>query len=208
MFRNPGREIQFNGTIRLAKFPMKTGRAGWVLVGGRSSRMGVDKALLDVGQGALALHAVRLVAEVCETAALVGDPEKYGSLGFPVIPDNVPGFGPLGGIETALSRSAAEWNLIVACDMPLISVEIFERLFSSAPGFDCAVPRHANGLVEPLCAVYARGCHAAVAEALAAGVRRVTDGLRSLAVRYVQTGGEASFANLNTPEDVRKYRNG
>ena len=181
-------------------------RAGWVLAGGRSTRMGRDKALLDLGSGPLAARAAGLVAQACGNATVVGDPARYANLGFPAIPDNQPGLGPLSGIEAALAATDSDWNLIVACDMPLLNPAIFEALFAAlADGGDCALPRHPDGRVEPLCAVYHRRCHYAVQTALASGIRRVTDGLKSLAVRYVQTESGDPFTNLNTPGDLRQF---
>jgi molybdopterin-guanine dinucleotide biosynthesis protein A len=184
-------------------------RAGWVLAGGRSTRMGRDKALLDLGSGPLVVQTASLVAQTCGSATLVGDPERYASLGFPVIPDNQPGLGPLSGIEAALAATTSEWNLIVACDMPLLNPAIFEALFLAlADGGDCALPQHPDGRVEPLCAVYRRRCHPAIQTALGCGIRKVTDALKALAVRYVQTALGDSFTNLNTPQDVRKFSDG
>lgn len=188
---------------------MKPDRAAWVLVGGRSSRMGTDKAFLNTGKGPLAAHVAELAAEVCPAVTLVGDPTLYASLGFPVIPDNHTGLGPLGGIEAALKASPAEWNLIVACDMPALDAVLLESLFTAAEGFDCALPQHPDGRLEPLCAVYNKRGHAAIEAALAAGIRKVTEGLKSgLKVNYVLTDREAAFANWNTPQDIRNPTHG
>jgi molybdopterin-guanine dinucleotide biosynthesis protein A len=173
--------------------------------------MGLDKALLPFEGRPLALRVADEVANVCGSVALVGDPEKYGHLGLPVAPDEFPGLGPLAGIETALRVTATDWNLIVACDMPALDPSIFGQLFEAClagGNADAALPQYPGGRVEPLCAVYHRRCHAAIRAALLAGVRKVTDSLRALELRYVRVASDAPFANLNTPEDLRKYTNG
>jgi len=185
-------------------------RAGWVLVGGRSSRMGQDKALIEVEGRPLALRVADSLFLSCNTVSIVGDPARYATLGLPVIPDNFPGQGPLAGIEAALRATSADWNLIAACDMPSLDSTVFASLFST--GCDCAVPRYADGSVEPLCSVYHRRCHRAVVAALESGIRRVTDALRHLesecfSVGYVTITDNAPFRNLNTPEELRSYRN-
>jgi len=76
--------------------------AGWILVGGRSSRMGRDKAWAESDGRALALRVADKVARVCGTVSLVGNPALYGDLGLPVISDRLPGEGPLAGIDTVL----------------------------------------------------------------------------------------------------------
>ncbi|MGD1069527.1 MAG: molybdenum cofactor guanylyltransferase [Bryobacteraceae bacterium] len=185
--------------------------AGWVLTGGRSSRMGVDKALIAVEGQPLALRVAAEVAKVCGSVALVGDPDRYRHLGLPVVPDEFPGLGPLAGIEAALRVTESEWNLIVACDMPALNPFIFRDLLAAClvdGAVDGAVPEYADGRLEPLCALYHQRCHPVIRAALDAGVRKVTDSLRSLEIRYVRVASDAPFANLNTPEELRKYTNG
>jgi len=186
-------------------------RAAWVLAGGRSTRMGTDKARAESGGRALALRVADEAAAVCGSVSLVGDPLLYAELGLPVIADRFPGQGPLGGMEAALAATTRDANLILACDMPAIRPGLLEELFSGVG--DCVVPRHDDGRLEPLCAVYRRSCHPAIQAALAAGIRKVTDALRlfaqhSLAIRYLRVSDPAAFANLNTPEDWRRYHHG
>ncbi|HZL56975.1 MAG TPA: molybdenum cofactor guanylyltransferase [Bryobacteraceae bacterium] len=186
-------------------------RAGWILAGGRSSRMGTDKALIEIEGRPLALRIADELAKSCGSVSLVGDPALYGTLGLPVVRDTFPGQGPLAGIEAALGASALEWNLIVACDMPALDSATIESLFA---GFaDCSVPEYADGRLEPLCAVYRRRCHAAIRTAIESGIRRITDALLYLrdegfAIRYVRVANRAPFANLNTPDEMRRYLNG
>ena len=184
-------------------------RAGWVLTGGASSRMGFDKALAEIEGRAMAALVAETAAKVCEMVSLVGDPARYGGLGLPVIPDNFPGCGPLAGMEAALGATTGEWNLIVACDMPALDMAVLTRLF--AEGADCAVPQYEDGMVEPLCAVYHRRCHSAIRAALEGGVRKVTDALgmlqaQALVVRYVRVEQRDAFANLNTTRDLADYQ--
>jgi molybdopterin-guanine dinucleotide biosynthesis protein A len=189
-----------------------TNNAGWILVGGRSTRMGRDKAFLEVDGRALVLRVAETIAPFCGTVTLLGEPAVYGVLGLPVIPDQFPGAGPLAGIEAALRCTTADRNLIVACDMPSLDPSVLAALFA-ADG-DCAVPEYEDGRLEPLCAVYHRRFHAAILEALQSGVRAVKDVLRGeqskahVAVRLVRVSSPAAFENLNTPEDVRKYSHG
>ncbi len=109
-------------------FDMK--RAGFVLAGGSSSRMGRDKALLRYGSATLIQHVAERVATAVGSATLVGSPARYARLGYPVVPDNFLDGGPLAGIQAALAASAADWNLVVACDMPGVTVEFLEGLLA------------------------------------------------------------------------------
>ena len=172
--------------------------------------MGTDKALIEVAGQPLVLLAASRIAEVCGKVSIVGDPAKYGKFGLPAIADRFPGQGPLAGIEAALRTTDTDWNLIVACDMPALEPAILERLFSA--GADCALPEYPDHTVEPLCAVYHRRCHAEILTAIEQGIRKVTDALAHLelnhAITYISVSSAESFANLNTPEELRRYRNG
>src|SRR5258708_22440353 len=143
--------------------------AGFVLVGGRSSRMGRDKALLPAGSRTLVEQIADAVGQACGSITLIGPPERYAFLGLPVMPDAAPGLGPLGGLCTALRATRAEWNLMVACDMPGLTSEFLRELIQAAvrAGKDCLVPETDRGL-EPLCAVY----HARVLRAAEAALER------------------------------------
>ena len=102
--------------------------------------MGRDKALMPWHGSTLLETAVAKVREAAGNAAILGSPELYGHLGFPVLADRVPDCGPLAGLDAALAQTRAEWNLILACDMPLITTDLLGSLLRSAEG-DAVVPR-------------------------------------------------------------------
>jgi molybdenum cofactor guanylyltransferase len=192
---------------------MKGGRqfAGFVLAGGNSSRMGRDKALLELNGVSLIARAARLAVSVAESATIIGANDAYRSLGLHVVADDWPGFGPLGGIATALRVSDAPWNLIVACDLPYLTKAWLEFLVRSATradaGVGAIVPMNERG-AEPLCAVYAKECEPAIRSALEGGTRKVTDGLANLRVKYLEPavwkGFDSEgllFKNMNSPGD-------
>jgi molybdopterin-guanine dinucleotide biosynthesis protein A len=173
--------------------------------------MGRDKALLDIGGTPLALRVAAQIGKICDPVSLVGDPFRYGHLGLPVVPDAFPGEGPLAGIEAAVRCTTADFNLIVACDMPELNASVLEALFAALEReaqAECALPKYDDGGTEPLCAVYHRRCHPAILNALKAGVRRVKDVLQTLELTYISVAANAPFANLNTPDDLRKYTHG
>ena len=178
-----------------------------MLAGGKSSRMGRDKALLPFRGGALAGHVAAAVAAAAGCVTLIGDPQKYGHLGYPAMPDRSPGVGPLGGIESALSYTEADWNLVVACDMPGISVEFLRGLLDAAERLEAAalVPLGPSGRLEPLSAVYHRRCLEPVRRALDTGVRKITDVLAGLDVARWSVDDDGVFENLNTPEEWACY---
>jgi molybdenum cofactor guanylyltransferase len=192
--------------------------AGFILAGGKSSRMGVDKGLLEIAGVPMIARAARLVeSAVGSPVVLVGTPEKYRGLGLRAIADDWPGCGPLGGIATALRASGAEWNLIVACDLPYLTREwlqyLLQRACDSAEEAVVArnlTPANRRG-AEPLCAMYHKGGEPELRRALQRGVRKVTDGLAELRVEMIEPakwkGFDSDgllFKNVNTPADYEE----
>lgn len=174
-----------------------------MLTGGRSSRMGCDKALLPFRGGTLIEAVAAIVARSAGSATLVGRPETFGALGFAVIPDVYPGEGPLGGILTALRHSGADWNLITACDMPALNCGVLENLLETAERLDAdaLLPLGPAGLWEPLCAVYHRRTMEALEARFAAGVRKVSAALEAVRAVPCPVVEVSCFQNINTPEE-------
>jgi molybdenum cofactor guanylyltransferase len=112
--------------------------AGFILAGGRSSRMGRDKAMLEIDGITMIDRAVDLIRRAGVEPVVVGSFGEFPrSIGARVIPDDWPGAGPLGGIATALRNTEAPWNLVMACDMPYVTREWLEFLMDRA----CASPQ-------------------------------------------------------------------
>src|SRR5579864_5425717 len=104
----------------------------FLLVGGKSSRMGRDKALLEINGAPLVQRAADLLAPLVSKITLVTsatvpaeptDTNRYSNFGLPTLTDRWPNAGPLGGIATALAAAQSPWCLILACDMPFITNE-------------------------------------------------------------------------------------
>lgn len=179
--------------------------AGFVLVGGRSSRMGQDKARLRLGSRLLVEEIAAKVAAATAHVALVGPPERYADLPFECLRDLHPGLGPLAGIETALAADRSEINLICGCDMPGLETDWLEKLVVTArrTRARCVVTRDAAGKVHPLCAVYRNECLPFVRRALAARRLRLLDFLKELPVIEMHTS--STIGNLNTPQDLAAH---
>lgn len=184
-----------------------------ILAGGRSSRMGSDKALLEVGGDAILRRTAALLGPLVDELFVVADNvAAYAPLGLPVLPDLVTGRGSLGGIMTAVARAANPRVLCVACDMPLLTPGVLSLLLDAArPEHDAVIPRPVRP--EPLCALYDRRLLPALERAVAAGRLRIMDALAGAQIRFVDAGELArvdpalrSFTNVNTPEELAAAR--
>lgn len=171
--------------------------------------MGQDKALLQFQGAALISHVAQAVREAAGSVVLVGNPERYGFLGYPVVRDRLPGRGPLGGIYTALRVSKTEWNLVVACDMPGISAPVLTALLNrtAISGGRCVAAMGNNGEPEPLCAVYHRGCLPVLASALRDKRFKMKDLLKELDAE-TQVVEPVALANVNTPAEWKEFEEG
>jgi molybdopterin-guanine dinucleotide biosynthesis protein A len=188
--------------------------AGFILAGGESSRMGRDKALLELNGEALIVRVTRLLELVADGCAVIGDSIRLEGLALRTIADDYPGAGPLGGIATALRASQAEWNLIVACDLPYLTQEWLEFLIGRAvrSGADAVLPMNERG-AEPLCAVYRKQAEAEIRAALDRGTRKVTDGLADVRIEFIELGEWKGFdsdgllfKNMNSPADYEEAK--
>jgi molybdopterin-guanine dinucleotide biosynthesis protein A len=188
------------------------GVTGFVLAGGASRRMGRDKALLEYqGRPAAAVLAARL-SEATGEVTLIGDPERYAHLGFPVVGDRVPGLGPMGGLATALGLQAADWNLVIACDFLHVTSDLLKELAARAlasPDLDCvaaALPGSEPGAgPQPLCAAYHARLAGHVTRCLQSKHLKMKDFLAEIRTGTVAVRDPAVLANLNTPGDWARH---
>jgi molybdopterin-guanine dinucleotide biosynthesis protein A len=182
--------------------------SGFVLTGGRSSRMGRDKALLPFGGGLLGGRIAGVVASVCGSAMVVGDPALHAGLGCEVVADLHPGIGPLGGIEAALAASPTPWVLVTACDMPALSAEFLNQLFDELAALrtsgeepDALLPIPPGGPANPLCGLYHQRLLPRVREAIASGDFKVTRALNGTRLALLPVDDGQPLRNANTPEE-------
>ena len=176
--------------------------------------MGQDKALLPWKGSTLIGSVAREVRLAAGNVTLIGSgslaEERYGNLGFPVISDILEGRGPLGGLHAALSATTADWNVLVACDMPGVTHQLLEELLTAAEdaGSDALVPQTPGGL-EPLCAVYHARLLPAVESAIQSSLLKMHDFVSIIQARLWPVSQAGFFRNLNTPEELtHEHRSG
>jgi molybdopterin-guanine dinucleotide biosynthesis protein A len=185
----------------------------YVLAGGRSVRMGSDKAFLELAGRSLLARALDLARAVTPHVRIVGDPEKFAAFA-PVVSDLYSGRGPLGGIHAALSNSATDFNLILAVDLPFLDPRFLHYLVAEAQSATATVTVPlAAGHLHPLCAMYRKQFVIAAEGALAEGRNKVDALFSEIPLRIldepelVTAGFNLSiFRNLNSPEDWQQAK--
>ncbi|MDD2500058.1 MAG: molybdenum cofactor guanylyltransferase [Geobacter sp.] len=180
---------------------------GVILVGGKSRRMGLDKAFLVVDGVPIIERLLSSLQGCFKHLLLVGDqPERFGPYNIPVVPDIYPG-SSLGGLYTGLHAAKTDRIFVASCDIPFPNPELIRLICAEAEGYDAVVPATENGL-EPLFALYGKSCLAAMQAALEAEQYRITEVLQQLQTRTIgpellariDLGGR-SLLNLNTPDE-------
>lgn len=192
----------------------RAGAAAVILAGGRSTRLGRDKASeLLLGRTLLQRAVERVAPLVSGTVVVRAEGQALPSLDrdVTVAGDVYPGTGPLGGIYSGLIATDAGRCLVVACDMPLLSAPLIAHLLSLAAAHDVVMP--VLSYPEPLHAVYVRACVEPVRRAIEAGRLKITNFLGEVDVRYVKEDEcrafdpeLRSFMNANTEEALAAVR--
>jgi molybdenum cofactor guanylyltransferase len=190
--------------------PSRPAATAVVLAGGKSSRLGADKALLLLEGQPLIARTVRQLFPLSDDLIVVtNSPERFEPLGLPVrlVADERPGEGSLMGIYSGLKAARHPYALVVACDMPFLNRPLLDYMLSIMPSCDVVVPRLA-GMLEPLHAVYSRTCLPWMARLLDQGQRKIITFFPYVKVRYVEEDEinrfdslHLSFMNINTPQD-------
>ncbi|HVO79806.1 MAG TPA: molybdenum cofactor guanylyltransferase [Terriglobales bacterium] len=180
----------------------------FILAGGKSTRMGADKAFLQLEGRTLLARALEMTHSVTQEVRVVGSAAKFSSFGN-VIEDVYPERGPLGGIHAALRSAASELNLILAVDLPFIEPRFLEYLAAQARETTAAVtvPR-AGGGWQPLCAIYRRQFASVAEQSLLQGGNKIDPLFAQVETRVVEATelsklgfSENMFQNLNSPEE-------
>jgi len=192
---------------------LKTGCV--ILAGGKGRRLGREKAWVELDGKSLLQHAVSnlefLNSEIVIVKAPEGElPPVSAGVNLKVVQDSVGGKGPLAGILWGLVNSKYRYNLIVACDMPLLNKDLVKYMISSVEDYDAVVPRLGK-YREPLQTVYSKDCISEIEKQLKQDRLKV-DGLFSeVRTRFVESSeierfdaAHLSFMNINTLADLKR----
>lgn len=180
-----------------------------ILAGGQSTRMGVDKAFVNVsGQPLVERVLARVEGLADETLISANQPDAFAHLGLPVYPDILPGKAALGGIYTAISKARGEHVLVVAVDMPFLNRDLLAYLLSLREGYDVVAPR-LDGYPQATHAVYGKACLDPIRRKLDVDRLKIIGFYDEVRVRYVDEDEMRPFdpdlrslVNVNTPADL------
>lgn len=182
----------------------------FILAGGASRRMGTDKSQLVINQQTFTERIAETLLKITASVTVVGRAPDGSP--FRTVPDVYPQWGALGGLHAALSAGDREWAIVVACDLPLVTSELFVYLANQRLDHDAVVPVQEDGRPQPLAALYrVEPCLQSAAELIETGHRRPLDLLEAVKTRWVAFAeirnldqAARFFVNINTPEDYHQ----
>ena len=195
--------------LYICNMPEQKAITAIILAGGKSSRMKEDKGLVYFNGKMLVEHVIASAKKITNHIIFITANPAYRQFGYPCIEDEMKEKGPLGGIFTGLVHSSTQKNLVIGCDMPFLSQNIFIGLINNCEGVDALLTEH-KGKAEPLCAIYDRSCLPHFRQRLEQNQLKITDALEGLNIRVISFDKEDwfvgnEFANINSIEELRKY---
>ncbi len=198
-----------------------------ILSGGKSSRMGVNKSLLKLGNATLIERTANLMNSIFkEVIIITNSPEEYSFLQIPIYEDVYKGIGPLGGIHAGLIYSKTEMNFIISCDMPLVTKNLIEFIINFNTDKLITITK-ADGFIQQLCGLYSKKTLTEIVRVIEEDnstqaehnhqkkcvckvlqlVKNLNAEIIDIADKY-ESYEEGMFLNMNKPEDfeIVKYK--
>lgn len=184
----------------------KTDITGIILAGGKSSRMGTDKGFMIFNGKPFAKYSIDAVKSFVSNIIIASNHSEYDNFGLKRVADFIEDAGPLAGIYTGLKHSKTEYNIVLSCDIPLITSEIIELLVNQIDSDSDVIQIVSNQRSMPLIAIYKKQCETLFLDLLQQGERRLWFALNQCKVKNVVLNSELELftRNINTPEQLNQ----
>lgn len=182
---------------------------GILLAGGKSSRMGREKGLVEFRGKPLISYGIDLLSTYTDQILISSANPDYLQFGFDMVPDEMTGRGPAAGLAASLNRTRTDWNLVLACDLPFMEPELIDQLLSVRGTYHAVIPIHQD-TIEPLCGLYHKDLAMQFSTAVAEGKLALHKILPFCKVHYLETDQlllkyPNLFANFNSLKEMEDY---
>lgn len=176
---------------------------GIILSGGKSSRMGSEKGLVQLKGKALIEYSVTLLETICDEILISANTAGYEYLGYKIIPDIHSDCGPIGGLYSCLKESKNDYCFVVPCDVPYLVPEIFELLLQNVEENNAVVPM-IDGKIEPLCGIYSRKAIPIIESLIQNKIFKMHTVLKELNAKTITFDSRFNncFRNINTRDEL------
>lgn len=183
---------------------------GVILVGGKSSRFGSNKALAEMAGIRLIDRATRTMGRIFSNIVLSSNtPEEYRYLNLPIYEDLIKDLGPIGGIYTALKSITDNAAFFVACDMPFLNEKLIRHMIEVCADYDVVVPRM-DWKIEALHSLYTKNCIPVIEKSISSNDYKTMNIFKKVNTRYIDEEelkifdpDLQSFINVNRPQELR-----
>lgn len=177
---------------------------GVVLAGGKSSRFGSNKALHKYGESDFLNHIINLIRPYSKEILIAGYYPEYNDIGIPVLEDEYPNIGPLGGIYTALKQCTTPWIMVLTCDMPLISSEVIMMMMASGSG-ESILGWHHESIFNTFPIIVSKEALPYIENAVQSGIYRIRQLFEWGISKKIRIPEPLlhKFANINTLDDYK-----
>ena len=178
---------------------------GYILAGGKSSRMGTDKGLLLFEGKPMIQYVIEQMQPIFDKLVIVSNNPEYAKFGLEVIPDLIKDIGPAGGIYTALNHSNTKLNFMVSCDMPFVTAAAIEFIITNTYESQIVLLEN-QGKIEPLFGIYSKECEGLWLQLIEQEKIKLQDmvlhfRLKTIPVEKNEIFAATFFKNINTEED-------
>lgn len=190
---------------------IKKNITGIILAGGKSSRMGSDKGIVNLNGKKFIEHILEAVLPNVNEVLIIANNDNYNNLGYKVIKDKIKDCGPLGGIYTGLMNSQTENNMVVSCDIPFINSDLVKYIIENTSNADITVPVY-KGNIEPLCAVYTKRTSDQIHNLIMNKDLKIQNILKYFITKELfitkmqKFYTDKLFVNINTPEELKQQK--
>lgn len=190
---------------------IKNNVTGIILAGGKSSRMGSDKGIVDLNGKRFIDHILEAVLPNVNEVIIIANNDNYNNLGYKVVKDKIQDCGPLGGIYTGLMNSKTENNIVVSCDIPFINSDLVKYILENTSNADITVPVY-KGNIEPLCAIYTKRTSDQIYNLIMNKDLKIQNILKYFITKELfitkmqKFYTDKLFVNINTPEELKQQK--
>ena len=175
---------------------------GIILAGGQSKRMKQDKGLLTYKGKKLIEYGILLLNPYVDKIIISTDNPGYSQFGYPLVPDEYKGIGPIGGLYSALKVSGSPGNLVIPCDMPDLTAEIMEKLIQHKEGQQAVVLGTSGNYRIPTVGFYRISSLKVIENQIKKNDFKLQNLIDELNAKIIRVSAEEKIRNINSPSDL------
>lgn len=177
---------------------------GIILAGGKSTRMGQEKALIRFEGGRLIQRSLSILDHFCDSMLISSNNRALGIFGCAVVEDDYHGIGPIAGLSAALKASQDEHHLVIPCDTPFVSTRLYKKILRHADDYEVVIAGTEDGYTEPIIGYYHRSTLDILEKQIQNGMYKLHDALDLMNGKVEIFKDKHLFTNINSPDDLMR----